>query len=150
MRPQHRRLLIWVLLGACISIATLGEGPHLLAPQACICHQHRRHGCCVVSRAKHLSAHANCHLAIDDHHSARWTESTSPFEFEVVTTNDRDINSDPCGICAFLFQSLSQPIDVASTFDWQPVVVAALSRSQQFCLPTPLVLHAPRGPPLVG
>ena len=155
MRPQYRRYSIYLLLGICTSIATLGEGLHLLSPHACVHHHHHHHGCCIVASSKHGSTHDDHDLVACEArgHVCECTECAEcapALALAVVADNDQGTQAHTCGICAFLFQSIGQPAEAASTFDWQPLVVAAPCRLQLMYLPTPLGLHAPRGPPILG
>ena len=65
-----------------------------------------------------------------------------------LTANNGDTHSHICEICQFLFQSISQPAQVAPPVDWQPLAVAAISFPQSIYSPTSVGPQAPRGPPL--
>jgi hypothetical protein len=146
MRLKYRRFLSCLLLATYAGISILGDGLHWLAHES-----GHHHGLVVVTCRDHCCAHAEHGADCHDHGSSHCSgegcgvPSTEP----VVTANDGDADSHVCGICAFLFQAVSQPAEVAATIDWQPLVVVAVSVPQLIYSPTSLGPHAPRGPPLL-
>jgi hypothetical protein len=77
-------------------------------------------------------------------------ECGSPFAADTPTLSNKKLDSHACGICAFLFQANSQPIEVASALQWHPLVVAGCDHLRPIHLPIYFGLHAPRGPPILG
>src|SRR5437762_10274056 len=111
MRSRPRRFLSFVLLATYASIAILGEGLHELMPHA---GHHHHDGLFIVHRASHGPEHA-------DRDAGYQGISAGP----VLIASDSDLDSHVCEICAFLFQAVSQPVEVAAPIDWRPLAVAA-------------------------
>ena len=137
MRYNSRRFLSVVLLATYAGMSILGEGLHELMPEAG--HQHH-HGLYVV--VFHESGHST--------DAAYFAGNAANDSGPAVTANDGDVESHICEICQFLFQSISQPAEVAAPIDWQPVAVAANNLPQPIYAPTSLGPQAPRGPPLAA
>ena len=131
MRPKHRQFLSYVLLATYASISNLGDGLHSLLPADE--HQHHHHGLYVVSHAGH-----------DHDASARISSG-----YADLTASDRAADSHLCEICAFLYEAISQPAEVAAPIDWQPLVVVAHADPQPVYSLTSLGCPAARGPPLL-
>ena len=148
MRFKFRRFSSYVLLATCTSISTLGEGLHLLTPHAGH-HHHHHHGRSLFTYATHGSKHGDHHLEADDHagYFAEGAARESKPAVVLVTFRDHNSDSHLCGICRFLFQSISQPADVVEPSDWQPLVAATPNVLQLICTPGSLGPQAPRGPP---
>jgi hypothetical protein len=137
MRPKHCQFLSYVLLATYASISILGDGLHSLLPAG----EHRHHhGLDVVTHNCDDSLHAG------QVHDAVCCGSSENVEF---TASDCDADSHICGVCAFLYQAISQPAEVAAPIDWQPLVVAANADPQPIYSQTSLGAQAPRGPPLL-
>lgn len=135
MRLRSRRFLSFALLATYAGISFLGEGLHWLLPEAG--HQHH-HGLYIVHCDRDCPGHADHD---GDHHGTPASAALSANE---------DADSHVCEICEFLFQAVSQPAEVASPIDWQPLIVAVASLSQPIYTPAPLGPQAPRGPPLLA
>jgi hypothetical protein len=135
MRFNRRQFPSLILLATYAGISILGDGLHSLMPE--IGHQHH-HGLYIVTFS-------------DDNpgHSRRFASHVGLVDQNVVIASATDVDSHICEICQFLFQSISQPAQLASPIDWQPVVVAAVAVSRPFCAPTLVGPQAPRGPPLL-
>jgi hypothetical protein len=136
MRPKHRQFLSYVLVATYASISLLGDGLHLLLPAGE--HQHH-HGLYVVSHRCDDSLYAS-HV-----HEAICCGSSEYTEF---TASDCNADSHICEVCAFLYQAISQPAEVAAPINWQPLVVAHADPQPLYSW-TSLGAHAPRGPPLL-
>ena len=136
MRPQHRQFLSYVLLATYAGISLLGDGLHSLLPEGE--HHHHHHGLYVVGHACGDSHHEHhvCEAAIDDE-----AAETS------LTAADCDTDSHVCEICAFLYQAVSQPVEVAEPIEWQPLIVAADADPEHVYSSTTLGPQAARGPP---
>ena len=129
MRPKHHQLLSYLLLATYAGISLLGDGLHALLPEG---EHHHHHGLYVVQHADHG------HDAV-----ARGSS-----EYAELTASDCDADSHLCEICAFLYQSISQPAEVAASIEWQPLVVVACAKPQAVYSPIALGPQAARGPPL--
>jgi hypothetical protein len=140
MQLQHRRFLSYALLAVYATISFLGDGLHSLMPEAGHEHHHHHHGLYIVAHAHECG---DCDH--DDHDECCQSDGVP-----VLTASDCDGDSHLCEVCSFLFQSLSQPAEVAAPIDWQPLVVAT-TVSLQPVLHSPATLgpQAPRGPPLL-
>jgi hypothetical protein len=151
MRLKYRQFLSYVLLLACTSISLLGEGLHLLVPFAAH-HHHHHHGRCIVTYARHGTKHDDSHLVAIDH-TRRYSEHTqlgTASSVAVLTANGHDADSHLCGICSFLFQIISQPVEVVAPHECEPLVDVTPNLRQLNCATTSLGLPAPRGPPLLA
>jgi hypothetical protein len=137
MRLNRRYFLSCVLLATYVSIALLGEGLHSLLPTG---EHHHHHGLFVVSHSCDNARH------IGHVHDAVCCRSSENVEF---TASDCDADSHICEVCAFLYQAISQPAEVAAPIDWQPLVVVANADPQPIYSQTSLGAQAPRGPPLL-
>jgi hypothetical protein len=150
MRLHYRRFLSCFLLATFAGISLLGEGLHLLTLEAGHHHHHHhRYGSCIVTHATHDSRHNGrnfdaSHAWAFAHRTDRECTSTSADP----CVGSSDVDSHVCKICAYLFQAVSPPIEVAAPFDWQPLVVAVPNLRQCISSRLSLGLHAPRGPPL--
>jgi hypothetical protein len=132
MRPKHHQFLSYVLLVTYASISLLGDGLHSLLPEG---EHHHHHGLYVVS---HYCDAGHVHIAAP----------SSSSEYAELTAADCDTDSHLCEICAFLYQAISQPAEVAAPIDWQPLIVVAHAKPQAIYSPTSLGPQAARGPPL--
>ena len=135
MHSNLRKLLTCILLATYASISLLGEGLHSLMPEAG--HQHH-HGLYVVTVNGERPHH-------DDHHASR----SGVHAAVAVSSCGGDAESHICEICQFLFQSISQPVEMAAPIDWQPLVDAAVSLPEPIYSPASVGPQAPRGPPLL-
>ena len=135
MRPKHRQFLSCVLLATYASISLLGDGLHSLLPEG----EHHHHGLYVVSHCC-----SDTQLAVHDHDAVPRGNS----ERTELTATDCDTDSHLCEICAFLYQAISQPAEVAAPIEWQPLIVVAHAKPQAIYSPTSLGPQAARGPPL--
>jgi hypothetical protein len=137
MRPKHRQFLSYVLLATYASISLLGDGLHSLLPAGE--HQHH-HGLYVVTHSCDDSLHAShCHDAV-------CCGSSEDAEF---TASRCDADSHICEVCAFLYQAISQPAEIAAPIHWQRLVVVAHADPRPIYSQTSLGAQAPRGPPLL-
>jgi hypothetical protein len=132
MRPTRHRFLSYVLLATYAGISLLGEGLHELLPE-----EGHHHGLCFVTRSSHAG--------VDDCDAG--LASSRPGE-PAVEADNCNSDSHVCEICAFLYQAISQPAEVAAPIDWQPLVVAAQANSRPSYFSTSLGPQAARGPPL--
>lgn len=133
MRSKPRRFLGYVLLATYAGISFIGDGLHDLLPDS---HRHHHHGLYVVTH--HDDAEPSyLNLAADGAGSAS------------LTAADCDADSHRCEICAFLYEAISQPAEVAAPIDWQPLVVVARAIPQATYSLTDLERPAARGPPLL-
>ena len=139
MRPKHRQFLSYLLLATYAGISLLGDGLHMLLPEGGH-HQHHHHGIYVVGHCCHDSQHASAH---HDHADCGCSEESA------LAIAESDADSHLCEICAFLYQAISQPAEVAAPIDWQPLVVVAHVDPQPVYSPTSLGPQAARGPPLL-
>jgi hypothetical protein len=138
MRPQHRYFLSYVLLATYASISLLGDGLHSLLPAGD--HHHHHHGLYVVSHSSGDAEHAG-----HSHDAAARTSSG----YADLTASNCDADSHLCEICAFLYEAISQPAEVAAPIDWQPLVVVVHADPQPVYSLTSLGCPAARGPPLL-
>ena len=138
MRPQHRQFLSYVLLATYASISLLGDGLHSLLPADE--HHHHHHGLYVVS-----------HSCADTEHLGHGHNATpcTGSGYAGLTASDCDADSHLCEICAFLYEAISQPAEIAAPIDWQPLVVVAHAEPQPVYSLTALGCPAARGPPLL-
>jgi hypothetical protein len=135
MRSKHCQFLSYVLLVTYASISLIGDGLHSLLPAG----EHHHHGLYVVSHCC-----SDTQRAVHDRDAVPRGSS----ERTELTAADCDTDSHLCKICAFLYQAISQPAEVAASIDWQPLVVVAHSNPQPIYSPTSLGPQAARGPPL--
>ena len=133
MRPKHRHLLSYLLLATYAGISLLGDGLHELAPEV----GHHHHGLYVVTASQEHGLY--------DHHIVSKNDAGP-----VLAASEFDVDAHLCEICAYIYQSLSQPAEVAASIDWQPLAVVAPSRPQPIYSPIQLGPQAPRGPPLLS
>ena len=125
------------MLATYAGISILGEGLHELMPEAG--HQHHDGIFVVVT---HQSGRGDP--------AAGFAGNLAYDSKPGLTANNGDVDSHICEICEFLFQSTSQPAQVAPPVDWQPLVVAAVSVPQPIYSPASVGPQAPRGPPLAA
>jgi hypothetical protein len=135
MRSARHRFLSWFLLAIYAGIALLGEGLHSLVPEGERHHHH--HGLYIIS---HVWSDA-CH----QHDAAARDASTHAS----LTAADCDADSHLCEICAFLFQAISQPAEVAAPIEWEPLIAPAHAAPQPLYWLASLGPQAARGPPLL-
>ena len=140
MRPTRHRFLSYVLLATYAGITLLGEGLHDLLPE-----QGHHHGLCFVTHAAHDSDADDHDACCHDHAST--LASARPVE-PAIAADDCDSDSHVCEICAFLYQAIGQPAEVAAPTDWQPLIAVAHANPQPTYSATSLGPQAPRGPPL--
>jgi hypothetical protein len=135
MRPKHSKFLSYVLLATYAGISLLGDGLHSLLPEG----EHHHHGLYVVS-----------HRGSDTQRAVRDCDAVpgGSSGHAELTAADCDTDAHLCEICAFLYQAISQPAEVAAPVDWQPLVVVACAKPQAIYLPIALGSQAARGPPL--
>jgi hypothetical protein len=150
MRLQYRRFLSYVLLAVFAGISLLGEGLHLLTTEAGRHHHH--HGHFIVAHARHGLRHKDHNFGSGGHAStfADGAGRKSSSASAVLILGENDVDSHVCGICEYLSQAVSQPIEVAGPIDWQPLVTAVPNLLQRICTPTSLGPQAPRGPPFTA
>ena len=134
MRRTRHRFLSWFLLATYAGIALLGEGLHALVPEG---EHHHHHGIYVARHA----CNGECH-----HRDAAEQGASAGAS---LTAADGDADSHLCEICAFLFQAISQPAEVAAPVEWRPLVVRAHAAPQPLYSLVSLGPQAARGPPLV-
>jgi hypothetical protein len=134
MRPTRRRFLSWFLLATYAGIALLGEGLHSLILEGE--QQHHHHGLYVVS-----------HTCGDPYHHDDATNHDASTHAS-LTAADCDADSHVCEICAFLFQAISQPAEVAAPIEWEPFIAPAHAAPQPLYSLASLGPPAARGPPL--
>jgi hypothetical protein len=148
MRLRYRRLLSCFLLVTFTGISLLGEGLHWLTPEDE--HHHHQHGLCICSRHSHGASRDDhdVDFACHSHECANRAvcESVLPASQVVISENDSDAHV--CKICAYLFQIVSEAIDLSAPLEWQPLVVF-VPNLRTFILSSSAVhSHAPRGPPV--
>jgi hypothetical protein len=149
MRLQYRRFLSFFLLVTFAGISLLGEGLHWLTPEIeQHVHHHHGHGVCIVMHATHGARRDDhdAHLADSVATSADNADCESCTK-SMVALSDCDFDSHVCKICEFLFQAVSQPIEVVAPFEWQPLVVSTSSLQGSICSTISPGIQAPRGPP---
>src|SRR4029079_14779879 len=137
MRPQHRQFLSYALLAIYAGISILGDGLHSLLPGDE--HQHHHHGLYVVSHRSSEAEHAG-----HGHDAAACTGSGY-----ADLTEGECSDSHLCEICAFLYEAISQPAEIAAPIDWQPLVLVVHAELQPVYSLTALGCPAARGPPLL-
>lgn len=138
MRLTRHLFLSWFLFAAYLGIAILGEGLHALVPEG---EHHHHHGIYVARHA----CNGECH----DHDAHDGGEYGEPAH-AALTATDSDADSHLCEICAFLFQAISQPAEVAALIEWEPLVARVHAAPQPFYSLVSLGLQAARGPPMVA
>jgi hypothetical protein len=144
-----RRVLSYFLLATIAGISILGEGLHFLSAEVGHHHHHQhRNGLCIVTHARHSAKHEHhdLHVGHGAIIAARADRNSSSAAAVVVVRAD-DVDSHVCKICAYLFQALSPPIEVAAVMQGQPLAVEALPPKQHFYLAARLGPQAARGPP---
>jgi hypothetical protein len=136
MRPKCHQLLSYVLLATYAGISLLGDGLHSLLPEG---EQHHHHGLYVVGHhgGDAMRAERDRDVAV-----------RGGSEYAEITAAECNTDSHLCEICAFLYEAISQPAEVAAPIDWQPLVVVAHAKPQAIYSPTSLGPQAARGPPL--
>jgi hypothetical protein len=156
MRVTLHKLLSCTILAAYASVMIIGEGLHSLAPG----HDHH-HGLNVVTHTSHSHGHAHhdhcckhhshgggCH---DHHHGHSHDRDNDQVPTgPVFAATDGESHSHACDICAFLYQAVSQPPQVATTPDLHPRVADLPCVITERYSSAVLGLHAARGPPQHG
>jgi hypothetical protein len=137
MRPKHRQYLSYVLLATYASISILGDGLHSLLPADE--HHHHHHGLYVISHS-----YGDAEQAAHGHDAVSGAGSG----YAELSASKCDADSHLCEICAFLYEAISQPAEIAAPIDWQPLVVVAHAEPQPVYSLTALGCPAARGPPL--
>jgi hypothetical protein len=126
MRATSRHFWSCALLAIYGSIAVLGQGLHLVAPED------HHHG---PAAEAHQHSHAHFGPCCHDHEDA-------------CGAGDRSLTDGHiCSICDFLLQAVSQPAERAAAVVCQPHAGSAACRLESFHAPCEAGPHAPRGPP---
>lgn len=147
MRLTRHKLLSSVLLAAYASVMLVGEGLHSLIPG----HDHR-HGQSIVTHTAHEHSHGHAHHDHDCEHGSHGT-CCHDHDYDQIPAGpsivalEGDIHSHTCDICAFLYQAVSQPPQIATTPDLHPLVAELSCVTADFFSSAHLGLHAARGPP---
>ena len=151
MRLQYRRLLSCFLLVTFTGISLLGEGLHWLTPET-EHHHHHFHGLCTYAHESHRANHNghDAHFARHSHACADRAVCESVLSTRQVVVSENDVDVHVCKICAYLFQIVSEPIEVSAPLGWQPLVVFVPNLRTFIFSSSALHSHAPRGPPVLA
>ena len=145
MRSILHKLLSCALLAAYASVMVIGEGLHSLTPG----HDHH-HGLSVITHSAHDHGHAHAHHGCQHHsheHCCHNHDHDHVPAGPSIAALDGDMHSHECDICAFLYQAVSQPPQVATTPDLHPLVANVPCDVAERYSSALLGLHAARGPP---
>lgn len=151
MRLQYRRLLSCFLLVTFTGISLLGEGLHWLTPET-EHHHHHCHGLCTYAHDSHHANHDDddAHLACHSDECDDLAMCEPVFSTSQAFVSENDCDAHVCKICAYLFQFVSEPIEVSAPVEWQPLVVFVPNLRTFIYSSSSVRTHAPRGPPVLG
>src|SRR5689334_13205498 len=147
MRLKIRKIPSTVLLVWCTSVSVLGQGLHLLVPgHTHHCYHH--HAQCVVSHSFHHQAHKHRHAG-DEPVAYAGSLARGSSSLATAFVRGEAAETHVCGICAFLYQRLGVPVEIAEHLTWQPLSVSLHAVAKEMDSTTSLGPQAPRGPPLL-
>src|SRR3954465_15313608 len=151
MHLKCRPALGYFLLATFASISLLGEGLHFLTHETGQHHHHHhRHGLGIITSVAHQVSHdhRDFYLASHTRASANCVGCRKTTAGSLLFVTNNDVESHSCKICEYLFQAVSQQIEVAAPIEWQSLFVAYPSLRPLNFSRTTLGPQAARGPPL--
>ncbi len=151
MPLMYRRFLSCVLLTIFVSVAVLGEGLHWLTPET-EQHHHHCHGLCTYSHESHRANDDSQdeHFTSHSHACADGAVCEFALSTKQAVVRENHVDAHVCKICAYLFQIVSEPIDMSAPLEWQPLVVFVPNLRTFIYSSSALRSHAPRGPPVLA